>query len=271
MKYVIDHDYHLHSFLSPCGGEAAKTQTIERILQYGEENGLKELCLTDHFWDSAVKPTGGCNIWKHNDYARNSSVRPLPQTEKVRFFFGCEAEMDSGFQLGLSPQVEKEMDFIIIPTTHMHLYPWTMAGDAPLEERAVLFTHRLDEALDVPYPDGKVGIAHLITSLIAPNQWTDHLRVLEMIPDSVFVHQFKKAKARNFGIEVNLNVKKYAPEEQQSALRPLLIAKECGCKFYLGSDAHLVSELEGAMERLSGAVDALDLTEDDKFRPFVGI
>ncbi len=161
------------------------------------------------------------------------------------------------------------MDFIIVPTTHMHLYPWTISPDVTLEQRAVLFTQRLNVALDYDFRDGKVGIAHLITSLIAPDHWTDHLRVLEMIPDSVFVQQFNKAKQRNFGIEINLDVKKYAPEELQSALRPLFIARDCGCKFYLGSDAHLVCELESAMERLSGAVDALQLTEEDKLKPFV--
>jgi histidinol phosphatase-like PHP family hydrolase len=46
------------------------------------------------------------------------------------------------------------------------------------------------------------------------------------------------------------------------------IAKKKGCKFYLGSDAHHPAPLDAARERFEAIVDALDLTEEDKFRPF---
>lgn len=40
MKFQIDHDYHIHSFLSTCSSDPAETP--EAILRYGEENGLSE-------------------------------------------------------------------------------------------------------------------------------------------------------------------------------------------------------------------------------------
>ncbi|MBP3370026.1 MAG: PHP domain-containing protein [Clostridia bacterium] len=52
MKYAIDHDYHIHSMLSSCSNDPE--QSTERILQYAKENGLKKICITDHFWDERV-------------------------------------------------------------------------------------------------------------------------------------------------------------------------------------------------------------------------
>ena len=49
-------------------------------------------------------------------------------------------------------------------------------------------------------------------------------------------------------------------------MRPFVIAKERGCRFYFGSDAHHPSDFERAKEKFEKTVDLLDLTEDDKFR-----
>ena len=53
MKYIVDHDYHIHSQLSSCSRDPE--QTPERILRYAKDNGLTKLVLTDHYWDSAVE------------------------------------------------------------------------------------------------------------------------------------------------------------------------------------------------------------------------
>jgi len=48
-------------------------------------------------------------------------------------------------------------------------------------------------------------------------------------------------------------------------LRPYKIAIECGCKFYLGSDAHTVAGLERAIPEFEKMIDLLGLTEDQKY------
>ena len=50
-------------------------------------------------------------------------------------------------------------------------------------------------------------------------------------------------------------------------MRIFRTAKKCGCKFYLGSDAHTPKEFAGAIGRFEWAIDRLDLSEDDKFIP----
>ena len=57
----------------------------------------------------------------------------------------------------------------------------------------------------------------------------------------------------------------FSDEEEAVVLRPYIIAKRCGCKFYLGSDAHRPSQLDNAKAIFERAIDLLKLTEDDKF------
>ena len=58
-KYeIIDNDLHIHSKISSCSADPQ--QTNERILSYAVKNGLKTICLTDHFWDETVE---GASKW----------------------------------------------------------------------------------------------------------------------------------------------------------------------------------------------------------------
>ena len=100
MKFVIDHDYHIHSRQSLCSG--IPEQTPERILRYAQENGIRQLCLTDHFWDETVP--GASNWYKIQNYEHISCWLPLPQAEGISFKFGCETDMDKFFTIGVSKE-----------------------------------------------------------------------------------------------------------------------------------------------------------------------
>jgi histidinol phosphatase-like PHP family hydrolase len=54
-------------------------------------------------------------------------------------------------------------------------------------------------------------------------------------------------------------------EEKKILLRPYYIAKDCGCKFYLGSDAHKLTALENIKADFENIITLLDLKEDNKF------
>lgn len=95
MKYIIDNDLHIHSKLSLCSGDPE--QTTENILKYAEENGLKKICLTDHFWDENVP--GASDWYKKQDFKHITEALPLPESESVEFLFGCETEEKDKFIL----------------------------------------------------------------------------------------------------------------------------------------------------------------------------
>ena len=57
----------------------------------------------------------------------------------------------------------------------------------------------------------------------------------------------------------------FSDGEADTVLRPFRIAKNQGCKFYLGSDAHHPSDFSNARAVFERAVDMLGLSESDKF------
>ena len=61
MRYTIDHDYHIHTYLSLCSQDPG--QTPEGILKIAKENGLKRIVLTDHYWDTTVPCNTKVNPW----------------------------------------------------------------------------------------------------------------------------------------------------------------------------------------------------------------
>lgn len=263
MRYIVDHDLHIHSNLSSCAD--TMDQTPETILQYAKDNGLKTVCLTNHFWDETVP--GASKWYVPQNYPHICSAKPLPQAEGIRFLFGCETDLDSNLTLGISRERMELMDFIIIPTTHFHMkFALTEEEAASVQGRASAWVRRLEGVLNMDLPFHKIGLAHLTCKLICnKNIPHTHIEVLEAIPDSEMYRLFQKAAALGVGIELNMTDMMFSPEEQAAALRPYRIAKACGCKFYLGSDSHDPPDFISAKAIFEKAVDLLALTEDDKF------
>lgn len=260
MKYIIDHDLHIHSNLSHCSKDPL--QTPENILQYAIDNHLSHIVLTDHMWDAQIPHT--IAPYDTQNYEHVSSALPLPTSDSVTFGFGCEVDMDENLVIGLHENMYDKFDFIIVPTTHMHYF---VDKDASLEERARLYVKRFEAFLDANLPFYKVGIAHLTCYLIARQKWEDHITVIDMIPDETFRYLFERTSKCGAGVELNMPIFKYNESERQRILRPYRIAKECGCKFYFGSDAHKLTEFETATRTFEYIVDLLQLEEKDKWRP----
>jgi flagellar FliL protein len=149
MKYTFDHDLHIHTHLSLCS--ECPEQTTERILRYAKEEGLREVCVTDHYWDRAVYRAPD---WYHEqDFAHIAQNLPLPQADGVRFSFGCETEMDVNGVLGIPQSRFDDFDFIIVPTTHLHMGTFVV----PLEECE---TFDLETKLTISLKKGSDGKEH---------------------------------------------------------------------------------------------------------------
>lgn len=268
MRYILDNDLHIHSKLSLCSDD--KEQTTERILRYATENNLETICITDHYWSEAI-PTvpgtwyGDC-YYKQQNYKHISRSLPLPQNDSVRFLFGCETELDKFMKLGIVEEEFKKFDLVIIPTTHMHMNGYTVSPNDVfgVKNRARAWVNRLDALLKNDLPFYKIGIAHLTCSLIAPAR-EDYLEVLKLIPEDEMRRLFEKISRLGAGIELNLSDMEFDESEKDVVLRPYIIAKKCGCKFYFGSDAHHPGEFGKAKAVFERVIDLLELEEKDKF------
>ena len=261
MRYQIDHDYHIHSKLSLCSGDPEQSNNF--ILSFAEKNGLKRICLTDHFWDEKVD--GASKWYKWQDYVHVCEALPLPPSDKVDFIFGAETDLNKEMTLGISKERFDNFDFVIIPTTHLHMSNNISEEDgASVEGRTKVWLSRLDGVLDMDLPFHKIGIAHLVCSLITKDHG-DYIKILQSLPEDELRRIFAKAASVGVGIELNMFDMQYPDEERDIILRPFRIAKECGCKFYLGSDVHHPDEYDAFFETFERAITDLALTEDDKF------
>lgn len=265
MKYQIDHDLHIHSFLSPCSHDPE--QSPENILRYGVENGFRHICLTNHLWDTSRK-----NLYldpTDQKYSYISSALPLPQADGIEFHFGCETDMDRNFVLGIEKETFDKLDFIIISTTHLQLTGKTIREGATLSERAELYIRRLEKVLDCGFDFNKVGIPHPCSGHASPENPFNELFNLIGEESARFV--FRRVAESGAGVEINsfdFNFDNKSAAHIEAIIRFYGIMRECGCKFYLGSDAHHPDALARAPKSFETAVNELGLTEDEKFRIF---
>ena len=259
MRYIADHDFHIHSTVSLCCKD--KNQTPERILQYAKNNNYKSVCLTNHFWDENVISEAQ---W-HEAHRFNNliSVLPLPQDYEVEFLLGAETDIDYNNVLGISDERMQMLDFIVVATTHLHLEGNTVKTQIQTpEEAAEAWISKLENLLKMELPWHKIGIAHLTCGHILKNQTP---KVISLLSDNCLYSLFSDCARKGVGIELNMKTLFMSQEEKEILLSPYYIAKDCGCKFYLGSDAHKVEALEAAKENFENIIKLLDLSENDKF------
>lgn len=269
MRYKIDHDLHIHSYISPCAGHDPR-QTAEAILAYGLTAGFGLVCVTDHIWDK--DGPGNCPLWRGDglDFDKGREILPLPQSKKCRFLFGIEADMDHDGNLALTEKDYGTFDFIIVAPSHMHIFPPRIeAGDtrtvAEIYKEA--YKKRIRQILAKNLPFEKCGIAHFTTSLTCTK---DPDGVFDAFSDGEYEEIFGEIAARGMGVELNLDSKYLRADEETFLhhMRPYFIAKRMGCTFFLGGDSHTPDTFGTRVPMFTRAVEALKLTEDDKF-PFV--
>ena len=259
MKYEVDHDFHIHSTISPCCHD--ENQTPETILNYAKENNFKAICLTNHLWDESVKSEAE---W-HPDHTveKLKTVLPLPTHERATLLFGAETDMDYNNVLGISRKTLDEMDFVTVATTHLHLAGNTVREKITTpEEASKIWLDKIRALLKMDLPFYKMGIAHLTCGHIMKDETP---QVIRLLADSDLYEIFSDCALKGVGIELNMKTLAMDDEVKQILLRPYYVAKDCGCKFYLGSDAHKLKALENIKAEFENIITILDLQEKDKF------
>ena len=265
MRYIVDNDLHIHTHLSTCSQD--ENQTPENIIKVQKANGFKTLCLTDHYWDDEVPCNTAVNRWYHEqNFEHIAKSLPLPLDDEVTLLFGCEADLDSDNNIGVPKSRYDDFDFIIVSTTHFHHMAGKNWENCTNKDLAKHWVNRFDAVLNADLPFGKVGIAHLACELINRKSREDLLEVLDFITDSELKRLFTKAAKLGLGIELNVGDMRLMIAEPDRVLRIFKTAKDCGCKFYFGSDSHESHEFAGVKSVFEQAVDLLHLTEEDKFK-----
>ena len=262
MKFIFDHDLHIHSQLSFCSDDP--NQTTQDILNYAKSNNLKTICITDHYWDNTIPME--YDWYRKQDFEHISKSLPLPQDKNIKFLFGAECEFDKDCKLSIPKEKYDCFDFFVIPTTHLHMWYVTEMPeniDTP-EKVAKVWVKRLDALLNMDLPFHKIGIAHLACTLITPKH-EDYIKALSLIEQSDLDRLFARCAKLGVGIEINKDDITYEPEDEEIVMRIFKTAKKQGCKFYLGSDSHHPENFVDAAAVFEKAINYLNLTEEDKF------
>lgn len=103
MRFICDHDYHIHSGLSLCSDDPK--QTPKAILDFSKANGFKKICLTDHYWDESVPKAGSVEFYDVQNTAHIEKALPLPQDDEVEYHFGAEVDMDKNYTIGIGDKM----------------------------------------------------------------------------------------------------------------------------------------------------------------------
>ena len=262
MRLQADHDIHCHTRLSVCSKD--ENTNPEALLRWAEQSGYDCLCLTDHYWEDGVP--GPNNFYARQGLEHVKESLPLPKAPKgMRMLFGCETEYCGKDRLAITKRTLDEFAFVIVPLNHVHMEGLTRDPSVRTPKQvAELFMQRIEELSWLDLPWKKIGLAHLNCSLIyTAGDWLEVMRLLD-------VERLRPTFARyaKLGAGIELNASCFKPgweEHEEENLRLFRLAREEGCRFYCGSDAHHPAELPAVQGYLPEVIERLGLTDSERF------
>lgn len=233
---IISQDLHVHTNLSAC---AESSSTIESYLQTEKDLGVNTIGIADHFWDENIPHI-------YDDYRVPTLEKVLLLREKARvaakfgisLLVGVETEYDRVRRdIAILPETAEQLDFVLAPNAHLHI---TMT-DEERQNKAKQASFMLTAWEDILRSEA----SKYITAI--PHPFAVSEEVMALITDKQYQDCFKAAAEKNIAIEINTSV--YRPKTisqilSHEALRMYSIAKQCGCKFTFGSDAHSATALD---------------------------
>ena len=171
--------------------------------------------------------------------------------------------------IGISKERLAQMDILLISLSHFHMTDFTIReADADTAEgRARVLLDKMERLLTYDLPWHKIGLAHLTGPKLSGGDAQNHCTILRLMQGERLTATFRSIAEKGIGIELNTATFRFDSEEEEAAVVAFYAhAKECGCTFYFGSDAHGAGHFLTHRERGQRMADALGLEEKDIFR-----
>lgn len=241
----ITHDFHVHTNLSMCAKGKAD---FGGYMGTYEKMGLKKVGFANHFWDNDVPidfdsytPRNRITrFYTEQGYDHVCKLRPEIDAYRgpIKIYFGVEAEYDPFHHgVGITEAVAEQLDFMIVPNSHTHMM-MPLENYEPYEKHAEYMINAYLEIMRCPVGKYVTAMAHPFEAVCCPYPNTI---LIDLISDDTYRRLFDEQAERGIAFEVNVSyMRNLTPEEieQSSKMRVFRLAKECGCKFLFGSDAH---------------------------------
>ncbi len=257
-KMKIKHDFHIHTYLSLCANETA---TVENYLRIAKEHGLKKLGFSNHFWDEKIP--GATPFYVPQNLPHLLELKPELQAiaePDITVYFGCETEyVPARHDIAMAEETAEQFDYILVPNSHTHL---VMPRDCyePYQKHVDFMIQAYKDIIGSSVSKYITAIAHPFEAVGCPYDYTI---LMNMISDDCFKRLFDQTAKKDIAIEINvesMHKKTEAEIESCPQLRMFRIAKECGCKFLFGSDAH-DSDAHSSYDHADFVANLLDLNE----------
>lgn len=271
----IQHDFHVHTKRSLCSDG---TGLVKDYLEQFRKNGIHKVGFADHFWEGTpiekiTESKGVRNFYTVQNFAHVADIREeiaaLTPEEKegMTIYFGCECEYDPyARDLAITEEYAEQFDMIIVPNSHTHMM-MPKSYYEPYEKHKEFMMQAYMDVINSKLGRYVTSMAHPFEAVCCPY---DYNILINMITDDEFRRMFDATAEKGIAIEVNVaSLFGKTPEEieREAVMRMYRLAKECGCKFTFGSDAH---EVLGHIDFANAAAanstliaDLLELTEDD--------
>lgn len=254
----IQHDLHMHTFLSKC---AAPHATIAEYIALAEANGLTTIGIANHIWDTAVSPAPNSFYEKQDAPWLFSEAHPAAG---IRVLRGCEAELDKNGVLGLSEETAKKLDYVLAVHSHsQHEAVIDASVRRDVKKLANCLCDRFSLLVEHPMAKYITAIAHPFYPTGNPDNFDE---VLFRISDDRLEDLFADANYKNIALELNAAAFASYPiasMHRSELFRIYETAKECGCKFVFGTDCHDPDTYAESIKRLSCLADLLEISEAD--------
>jgi len=258
----LNHDLHLHTYLSACCS-AKDRHRPAAILALAEEMGVETIGFSDHIWmNPHVQPS---EWYRPQDASHIQKLREdLQEVDStMRVLVGCEADTVSPGKFSITPEFASELDHVLLACSHFHMtdfveQPESRTPQALARHMLKFFNSAVRSGLatSIPHPLFPIGYLEIYDAAVGS------------IPDAEFFDVFSYARECNVALEITTA---FLIGEQQglfslnTPLRYLAIAKETGCKFTLGTDAHSPEE-QRRLPELDKIIQAMNLSENDFLR-----
>lgn len=257
----ITHDLHIHTCLSLCAERGA---TAEGYVKLAKRLGLTKIGFSNHYWDERIE--GANEFYAPQNTAHLEELRaelPVLRGMGVEVLWGCEAEYDPRRHgVAITESAAEQMDYILVPNSHTHM---TMPKDRylPYEKHADFLITAYREIVDSPVSRYITAMAHPFEAVCCPY---DNRILIRLIPDDTYRHLFERTAEKDIAFEINVADLRDKTDEQiesDPVLHLFHLAKECGCRFTFGSDAHNHRSHETYMAHTARIAELLALKEDD--------
>ena len=249
-------DLHLHTNLSCC---APETTFVESFLPHCESEGIDTLGFSNHLY-----------TWRGLEHTLKirDEIEKIKSLHNLKIFVGCEAETVYGDTPDLKPEDAANFDYVLLAPSHIlnlkKRYSHIDLDDIDTYRELLIENFKAACRLQYGVP---TGIAHPLYPICHKSQQ----EVLDGITDEQLYDCFTLAAQNDKSIEIHACIYRNSVNLDDEGLSPtyiklLKIAKQCGCKFHFGSDAHKTEQFIGVHAMLERAACRAGITEDDLWK-----